>query len=214
MQPTLYAIRNGEYVSVGQNTSVPGTVNLVGYTDNIADFYFPLFTVLEFIFYNGWLKVALILLNPFGDDDEDFDTNYIIDRNFQVSYLMINGESEEQKDADLEDLDTDDENIPILPYTKESLPHDNAPDLFLTRDIINHYVDKMDHSEPLFVDNNPRDSIIFARSNSIISNRTNRSSSFNIANKMTDIAANITHQAKGSPKIPNREGQNDQAIIA
>ena len=32
----------------------------------------------------GWLKVAEALLNPFGEDDEDFDTNFMIDRNLQV----------------------------------------------------------------------------------------------------------------------------------
>ena len=29
-------------------------------------------------------QVAETLLNPFGDDDEDFDINYLIDRNLQV----------------------------------------------------------------------------------------------------------------------------------
>ena len=32
--------------------------------------YFPFFTVLEFVSYMGWIKVAETLLNPFGDDDE------------------------------------------------------------------------------------------------------------------------------------------------
>jgi Bestrophin, RFP-TM, chloride channel len=39
----------------------------------------------EFIGYMGWIKVAETLLNPWGDDEEDFQINYLIDRNFQVS---------------------------------------------------------------------------------------------------------------------------------
>jgi hypothetical protein len=46
--------------------------------------YVPFFTIIEFIGYIGWIKVAETLLNPWGDDDEDFQINYLIDRNFQV----------------------------------------------------------------------------------------------------------------------------------
>ena len=54
------------------------------YKAHTPDFYFPLFTLVEFFCYMGWIKVAETLLNPFGDDDEDFQVNYIITRNLQV----------------------------------------------------------------------------------------------------------------------------------
>lgn len=48
------------------------------------DQYFPIFTTLEFFFYMGWLKVAESLINPFGEDDDDFEVNWLIDRDLQV----------------------------------------------------------------------------------------------------------------------------------
>ena len=49
----------------------------------------PIFTILEFVGYLGWIKVAETLLNPFGDDDEDFEINYLIDRNVQVLKIQL-----------------------------------------------------------------------------------------------------------------------------
>lgn len=39
----------------------------------VMNFYFPIFPILEFLFFMGWLKVAESLICPFGEDDDDFE---------------------------------------------------------------------------------------------------------------------------------------------
>ncbi|XP_056149449.1 bestrophin-4 isoform X2 [Lampris incognitus] len=60
-----------------------------GYKDHTVDMYVPVFTLLQFFFYSGWLKVGELIINPFGEDDDDFETNQLIDRNIQVSMLAV-----------------------------------------------------------------------------------------------------------------------------
>ena len=48
------------------------------------DLYIPVYTILQFFFYMGLLKVAEQLINPFGDDDEDFELNWLLDRHMKV----------------------------------------------------------------------------------------------------------------------------------
>lgn len=74
------------------NVTFSVTEPFKGHTPNMG---FPFFTVLEFLSYMGWIKVAETLLNPFGDDDEDFQINYLIDRNLQVSYMIVDNADRE-----------------------------------------------------------------------------------------------------------------------
>jgi len=86
------------------NTTFPAVPNMNfaasgPFANHTPDVYIPIFTIVEFISYLGWIKVAETLLNPFGDDDEDFEVNYLIDRNLQVSYLIVD---EADNDMDME----------------------------------------------------------------------------------------------------------------
>jgi len=70
-------------------TAVMGRQWVVQKSNSIIDLYFPVFTTLQFFFYMGWLKVAETLINPFGEDDDDFEVNWLIDRNLQVRIILI-----------------------------------------------------------------------------------------------------------------------------
>lgn len=86
-----------------------------------VDIYVPVFTILQFFFYMGLLKVAEQLINPFGDDDEDFELNWLIDRHTKVSYLgvdiLMSRFPPLVKDKYFDEIDL------ILPYTEASVAY-------------------------------------------------------------------------------------------
>nr|XP_018911151.1 PREDICTED: bestrophin-2-like isoform X1 [Bemisia tabaci]XP_018911160.1 PREDICTED: bestrophin-2-like isoform X1 [Bemisia tabaci]XP_018911165.1 PREDICTED: bestrophin-2-like isoform X1 [Bemisia tabaci] len=86
-----------------------------------VDIYIPLFTILQFLFFMGLLKVAEQLINPFGDDEEDFELNWLIDRHTKVSYLGVDILMQ-QRPPIVKDKYFDAENI-VLPYTEASVPY-------------------------------------------------------------------------------------------
>ncbi|KAJ1355506.1 Bestrophin 9 [Parelaphostrongylus tenuis] len=58
--------------------------------ENGFDTVFPIFTVVQFLFYVGWFKVGQDLLRPFGLDDDDIELSYILDRNVVISFGIVN----------------------------------------------------------------------------------------------------------------------------
>ncbi|VDD90665.1 unnamed protein product, partial [Enterobius vermicularis] len=56
------------------------------------DLYLPIMTIIQFFFFTGWVKVAQGLLNPFGTDDDDFECNYLLDKNLATSMCIVDDE--------------------------------------------------------------------------------------------------------------------------
>ncbi|KIH45383.1 hypothetical protein ANCDUO_24576 [Ancylostoma duodenale] len=55
----------------------------------ISDFVIPGYAIYEFIFFVGWLKVAQVMLNPFGMDEDDFEIDWLVERNLQIGYSYM-----------------------------------------------------------------------------------------------------------------------------
>ncbi|XP_030057047.1 bestrophin-1 isoform X2 [Microcaecilia unicolor] len=103
------------------------------YPGHELDLYVPAFTLLQFFFYAGWLKVAEQLINPFGEDDDDFETNWLIDRNLQVSLLAV-----DEMHQNLPTLEKDlywKESNPQPPYTAATAEYKKPSFLGSTFDI-------------------------------------------------------------------------------
>jgi len=60
-----------------------------GWTGDELDLYYPIFMTIKFLFFMGWLRVADTLYNPFGEDDDDFELNELINRHFRVGMKIV-----------------------------------------------------------------------------------------------------------------------------
>jgi len=111
---------------------------------------FPIFTSFQILFYIGWLKVGQYLMNPFGEDDDDFELNYVLDRNTCIA-MMIASELADQMPSQVDTrMDTE------LPHTRASfkiqdiMPKSHLSDFRLTnRDMmLIHPEELMEHLNP------------------------------------------------------------------
>lgn len=50
---------------------------------------FPIMTILQYMCYLGWMKVAASLMNPYGEDEDDFECNYLIDKNTATALFIV-----------------------------------------------------------------------------------------------------------------------------
>ncbi|VDM26033.1 unnamed protein product [Toxocara canis] len=75
---------------------------------------FPIFTTFQMLFYLGWLKVGQYLMNPFGEDDDDFELNYVLDRNTAIANMMATEVADQLPSISKNDLNV------ILPHTRAS----------------------------------------------------------------------------------------------
>lgn len=87
----------------------------------------PIFTIFQFMFLVGWFKVGQDLMRPFGLDDDDIELNYILDRNFETSFAIVNrlqtAEFEPDEDPIWKNREGKLEPLPHSPYSRQLVEH-------------------------------------------------------------------------------------------
>ncbi|KHJ90604.1 bestrophin-3 domain protein [Oesophagostomum dentatum] len=91
---------------------------------SVIDLYVPFMTILQFIFFVGWMKVAEALLNPLGEDDDDFECNFLIDKNIATG-LSIVDETYDYCPKLLPDRFMDPNYVPVYSEESQKHGHDN-----------------------------------------------------------------------------------------
>jgi len=73
---------------IGEQWQIRRQINGKWVGDEIQ-LYYPIFMTVKFLFFFGWLRVAETLYNPFGEDDDDFELNGLINRHFKVAMNIV-----------------------------------------------------------------------------------------------------------------------------
>ncbi|VDM75930.1 unnamed protein product [Strongylus vulgaris] len=92
---------------------------------SVIDLYVPFMTILQFIFFVGWMKVAEALLNPLGEDDDDFECNFLIDKNIATG-LSIVDETYDYCPPLFPDRFMDPNYVPVYSEDSQKNGHDNV----------------------------------------------------------------------------------------
>ena len=125
----LAALMGGQWVSPADPKDYAATYKLPTFDTSNSnpdskyhsiDLYYPFFLTLQFAFYVGWLKVAETLINPFGEDDDDFELSWLIDRHVKVSYMIVDDMHHNNTPELLRDVYWNQVVPPTLPYTEET----------------------------------------------------------------------------------------------
>ena len=65
--------------------------------------FVPIFLILQFIFFVGWLEVAEAIKNPFGNDEDDFHICQLVSRHLWAvgrNISLYEGPPDEGEDVD------------------------------------------------------------------------------------------------------------------
>uniref|UniRef100_A0A915AEA8 Bestrophin homolog n=2 Tax=Parascaris univalens TaxID=6257 RepID=A0A915AEA8_PARUN len=82
------------------------------------DLTLPFMTMMEFLILVGWMKVAEGLLNPFGEDDDDFECNFLLDKNLATALCIVDDASNDAPRLEKDRFWQSDEVEPM--YSKET----------------------------------------------------------------------------------------------
>uniref|UniRef100_A0A914XTP9 Bestrophin homolog n=1 Tax=Panagrolaimus superbus TaxID=310955 RepID=A0A914XTP9_9BILA len=88
-------------------------------------FWIPLPTLVEFVIYIGWLDVAEKLLHPLGEGADDLECNYIIDKNLETGFTIVDGGGDPYPELE-KDAFWDKTNIALL-YSYETAKREVQP---------------------------------------------------------------------------------------
>lgn len=109
-----------------------------------VDLYYPIFMTVKFLFFFGWLRVAETLYNPFGEDDDDFELNELLNRHFKVAMNIVDQNEEPpelRKDMFWNHPD---------PYISDQLEHENVKQVFFKEAAyVNSVLSNLERRDPM-----------------------------------------------------------------